>query len=134
MVSMLKDLLKERLTSPESHNGDFLDQISKDMEKEKFLSEDFIVQLIFGGLFATFESVSAVMALAFSLLSEHPSVVEEMIVSRQSLSISLFYIMYSLSSYLCDLRWLLYIRLSRKQFSKTEKIQTLHSHGKNISR
>ena len=100
MISLLKDMLKERLTSPESLKGDLLDQITRDMEKEKFVSEDFIVHLIFGVLFATFESVSAIIALAFTLLSEHPSAVEEMIVSRKSLSISLFYIMYSLLYYL----------------------------------
>ncbi|PON78488.1 Cytochrome P450, E-class, group I [Trema orientale] len=85
VMSMLKDLLNERRTSPESHRGDFLDQISNDMEKEKFLTEGFIVQLIFGGLFATFESVSAVMALAFTKLSEHPSVLEEMIAEHEAI-------------------------------------------------
>ena len=77
-------MLNERMTTPESYKGDILDQAIKDMEKEKFLSEDFIVQLIFSGFFATFESISAVMALAFMLLSEHPSVLEEMIVSCPS--------------------------------------------------
>lgn len=81
ILAMLRDMIKERRASPETNRGDFLDQICKDMNKEKFLSEDFIVQLIFGGLFATFESVSAIMALAFELLSEHPSVLKEMIVS-----------------------------------------------------
>nr|GMN71081.1 hypothetical protein TIFTF001_055507 [Ficus carica]GMN71093.1 hypothetical protein TIFTF001_055509 [Ficus carica] len=43
------------------------------MENKGFLSEDFVVKLIFGGiLFATFESISAVIAPAFELLSEHP--------------------------------------------------------------
>ena len=83
-------MLKERCESPETHRGDFLDQIIKDMEKEKFLSQNFIVNMIFGGLFATFESVSAVLALAFKLLSENPSVVKEMIVSRAQSRASFF--------------------------------------------
>ncbi|PON66226.1 Cytochrome P450, E-class, group I [Parasponia andersonii] len=81
----LKDMLKERQTSPESHRGDFLDQILKDTGKEKFLTEDFILQLIFGGLFATFESVSAIITLAFTKLSEHPSVLEEMIAEHEAI-------------------------------------------------
>ena len=65
---------------PETYRGDILDHIIKDMETEKFLSEDFVVQLIFGILFAAYESVSTIVALAFKLLSDHPSVMEEMIV------------------------------------------------------
>lgn len=83
---MFRDMLKERHDSPETQHGDFLDQIANDMDKEKFLSEDFSVQLVFGGLFATFESISAVLALAFSLLSDNPSVLQELTVCRQSLS------------------------------------------------
>ncbi|XP_062093306.1 beta-amyrin 16-alpha-hydroxylase CYP87D16-like [Humulus lupulus] len=85
VVSMLKDMLKERQNSTELNHGDFLDQICKDMEKEKFLSEDFISQLIFGGLFATFESISAVIALAFSLLPHHPLVLEEMMAEHEAI-------------------------------------------------
>ncbi|XP_062114850.1 cucurbitadienol 11-hydroxylase-like [Humulus lupulus] len=85
VVSMLRDMLIERQNSVELNHGDFLDQICKDMEKEKFLSEEFIVQLIFGGLFAAFESVTAVMALAFSLLPEHPSVLEEMTAEQEAI-------------------------------------------------
>lgn len=92
VTTMLRDMLKERQISPETRRGDFLDQISIDMEKEKFLSEDFSVQLVFGGLFATFESISAVLALTFSLLAEHPSVVEELTVRRQSLSFNFIFI------------------------------------------
>ena len=95
VMSMLKDVLKERRTSPESHRGDFLDQILKDTAKEKFLTEDFILRLIFGVLFGTFESISAIMALSFTKLSEHPSVLEGMIVSGQSSSISSFHYLFT---------------------------------------
>ncbi|CAL2279870.1 unnamed protein product [Prunus armeniaca] len=84
-TTMLRDMLKERRISPEMQRGDFLDQINIDMEKEKFLSEDFSVQLVFGGLFATFESISAVIALAFSLLAEHPSVVQELTAEHEAI-------------------------------------------------
>lgn len=51
------------------------------MNTEKFLNEDFIVQLMFGLLFVTLDSMSTTMALAFKLLEEHPEVLEELIVS-----------------------------------------------------
>lgn len=73
-MTILRDLLKERPTLlPETRREDFLEQLRNDMENKGFLSEDFVVKLIFGGiLFATFESISAVIAPAFELLSEHP--------------------------------------------------------------
>ncbi|XP_024191064.1 cucurbitadienol 11-hydroxylase [Rosa chinensis] len=83
--TMLRDMLKERHDSPETQHGDFLDQIANDMDKEKFLSEDFIVHLLFGGLFAAFESISAVLALAFSLLAEYPSVLQEFTAEHEAI-------------------------------------------------
>ncbi|KAM5562734.1 hypothetical protein ABKV19_017777 [Rosa sericea] len=85
VTTMLRDMLKERHDSPETQHGDFLDQIANDMDKEKFLSEDFSVQLVFGGLFATFESISAVLALAFSLLAENPSVLQELTAEHEAI-------------------------------------------------
>ncbi|KAJ6906498.1 cytochrome P450 87A3-like [Populus alba x Populus x berolinensis] len=61
--------LKERMSSPaESRQGDFLDQVIADMDKEKFLTEDFIVNLIFGILFASFESISTALIIGCRLL------------------------------------------------------------------
>ncbi|EXC31563.1 Cytochrome P450 87A3 [Morus notabilis] len=44
IIAMLRDMLEERRASLETNRGDFLDQISKDVDKEKFLSEDFIAE------------------------------------------------------------------------------------------
>lgn len=92
---MLRELLKERLNSPADQKnfngtGDFLDQIISDMDIQRFLSEDFAVRLLSGGLFAIFESISVIMALAFQLLSEHPSVLQELTVCWWSLSIYIY--------------------------------------------
>ena len=66
----------------ESRQGDFLDQVIVDMDKEKFLIEDFTVNLISGILFASFESISAALTvLALKLIGDHPSVLEELTVS-----------------------------------------------------
>lgn len=48
-----------------------------DMDREKFLVENFIVNLIFGILFASFESISP----ALKFIGDHPSVLGELTVS-----------------------------------------------------
>ena len=78
---MIRAALKERLTTPESYRGDFLDHALKDLHTQEFLTEDFIVQIMFGLLFASSESTSMSLALVFKFLSEHPSVLDEMMVS-----------------------------------------------------
>lgn len=76
---MLRKIVKEKITSPEKRSENLLDQAIDEMEKEKFLSEDFIVQLLFSILFASFEtSVSVLLALKF--LAEHPAALQELTV------------------------------------------------------
>lgn len=82
VTNMLMEVVKERRNSAERNHGDFLGQMVNDMDKVEFLSDDFIVHLLFGGLFASFESVSAVLALALHLLSDHPSALHQLTVSR----------------------------------------------------
>ena len=84
MLAMLREVLEKRRSTSQNdriNEGDFLDQMIKDLDKEKFLNEDLVVHLIYGILLANSESVATLVALAFILLSEHPSVVEELIVS-----------------------------------------------------
>ncbi|KAL6270947.1 hypothetical protein ACE6H2_027858 [Prunus campanulata] len=88
ITTMLRDMLKKRRMSPDTHRGDFLDQISSDMDKEKFLSEDFAVYVVFGALFAGFEPISSIMALAFSLLAEHPAALQELTVVSETLRLA----------------------------------------------
>ena len=70
------NVLKKRLSSSLDQNReeDLLNHLNKEMNTEKFLNEDFIVQLMFGLLFVTSDSISTTMALAFKLLEEHPEV------------------------------------------------------------
>ncbi|XP_073265019.1 cucurbitadienol 11-hydroxylase [Populus alba] len=85
-LSVLRNTLKERVNSPaESRRGDFLDQIIADMDKEKFLTEDFTVNLIFAILFASFESISAALTLSLKLIGDHPSVLEELTVEHEAI-------------------------------------------------
>ncbi|XP_059623289.1 beta-amyrin 16-alpha-hydroxylase CYP87D16-like [Cornus florida] len=78
MLNMIKNMLKEKQTSTETCKGDFLDQAIKDLNSKKYLTEDFIVLLSFGALFASVEAISTALTLAFKLISENPSVVEEL--------------------------------------------------------
>lgn len=83
------DVLRKRQSSPDQfRHDDLLDHLIKDMSTESFLNEAFIVQLLFGLLFVSSDSISTTLALAFKLLEEHPSVLEELIV-RLFLLISL---------------------------------------------
>nr|GMD57361.1 cytochrome P450 87A3-like [Ipomoea batatas] len=75
---MMRDVVKKRLETPERQQEDVLDHMMRDMGTHKFLSEDFIVQLMFGLLFVTSDSISTTLALAFKLLAEHPNVLEEL--------------------------------------------------------
>ena len=81
MMKILKDTLIERLNDPSKRRGDFLDQAIDDLETKKFLTVDFIPQLIFGILFASYESISSTLTLAIKFLSENPQVVEKLTVS-----------------------------------------------------
>ncbi|XP_030942094.1 cytochrome P450 87A3-like [Quercus lobata] len=76
-MSMLRKIVKEKITSPEKRSENLLDQAIDDMEKEEFLSEDFIVKLLFAILFASFETSVSVL-LALKLLAEHPAALQEL--------------------------------------------------------
>lgn len=79
---MMRDVVTKRLAESERSLGDLLDHIIDDKNTESFVNEDFIVQLMFGLLFVTSDSISTTLALAFKLLEENPLVLEELIVSR----------------------------------------------------
>lgn len=78
MVQMIKDVLKRRLESAENSSGDLLDQLIKDMKTEKFVSEEFIVNILFGILFASSESISSATTLACKFLFDYPPALEEL--------------------------------------------------------
>ncbi|KAK4482576.1 hypothetical protein RD792_009738 [Penstemon davidsonii] len=86
---MIRDLVRKRVAEPDSdrqHHGDLLDHIIEDSKNtESFLNEDFIVQLMFGLLFVSSESVSTTLALAFKLIAEHTLVLEELTVINEVL-------------------------------------------------
>jgi cytochrome P450 len=80
-LNWLRKIVKAKIISPEKHRGDFLDQAINDMDKEKLLSEDFLVSSLFGLLYASFESVSP-LSLTLKLLADHPAVLQELEVCK----------------------------------------------------
>ncbi|CAK7329099.1 unnamed protein product [Dovyalis caffra] len=63
------------------------DQVIADLnkeDKEKFLSDDFNITVIFGLLFAGFESVSKILTLTLKLLADH-SVLQELIAEHEGI-------------------------------------------------
>ncbi|KAK2632118.1 hypothetical protein EUGRSUZ_L01974 [Eucalyptus grandis] len=78
LIDMLKGILGGRLNSGKASNVDFLDQAIDSMHDQEFLTEDFIVQMMFEGIFASSESISSMLAMIFKLLSETPTVLEEL--------------------------------------------------------
>ncbi|KAI6677501.1 hypothetical protein NL676_038297 [Syzygium grande] len=74
-------ILRERVNSGKTSNVDSvdsLDQALDSMHNQQFLTEDFIVQMIFAGIFASSESMSSMLAMIFKLMSENLSVLEEL--------------------------------------------------------
>ena len=73
-MKLIRDVLKEKKASSKTLEGDFLDQMVDDMKNEKFLSDDFVVFVVFGFLLASFETISYTLTLVVKLLIEYPLV------------------------------------------------------------
>ncbi|CAK9170869.1 unnamed protein product [Ilex paraguariensis] len=71
--------------SPDSHRGDLLDHIMKEADNEKFLTEEFIVQLMYSLIFVFSDSLSTTLALAVTLLHEHPLALQELIAEHEAI-------------------------------------------------
>ncbi|XP_075102580.1 beta-amyrin 16-alpha-hydroxylase CYP87D16-like [Nicotiana tabacum] len=83
----MRDVLTKRLSSSaEKHTEeDLVDHLIRDMDSQKFLTEDYIIQMMFGLLFVTSDSISTTLALCFKLLAEHADVLEELIAEHDSI-------------------------------------------------
>ncbi|THG03030.1 hypothetical protein TEA_026247 [Camellia sinensis var. sinensis] len=85
LLSMLKDIVQQRIDSDNKFRGDFLDKAMEDMKTEKFLTAEFLSNLMFGVLFGNFEPISSVILLTLKFLSEYPSILEELTVVNEVL-------------------------------------------------
>ncbi|KAL0401250.1 UNVERIFIED_CONTAM: cytochrome [Sesamum latifolium] len=87
VTEMIREVVRKRLEEcgDKRGSGDMLDHIIEEKKSESFLTEDFIVKMIFGLLFAASDSLSNTMALAFKLLAEHPLVLEELTAEHEAI-------------------------------------------------
>ncbi|XVF45667.1 hypothetical protein PTKIN_Ptkin02bG0225500 [Pterospermum kingtungense] len=85
-LDLLSILVKERLASlPDTTKGDVLDHVQQDMKSEKFLTQDFFVQLMLGLSFVSFDSVSTTATVLIKLLGENPLVLEELTAKHEGI-------------------------------------------------
>ncbi|XP_026431619.1 cytochrome P450 87A3-like [Papaver somniferum] len=82
-MKLLREMLHARIKLRENDSSlpmDLLDQIVDDMKTsgEEFLTESFVIVMLFATLLASFEPVSAVLSLAMVFLTDHPLVVNEL--------------------------------------------------------
>ncbi|ONK56626.1 uncharacterized protein A4U43_C10F10870 [Asparagus officinalis] len=79
VMKLLKDILAERMNSPNRKCIDFFDCVVKELKKEKpVITEAIALDLMFVLLFASFETTSSALTLAIKFLSENPEVLEEL--------------------------------------------------------
>lgn len=76
----MRDILSQKRASPEQCKRDLLDQVIDDIKTETFLTDDFVLYIMFGLLLASSETISSTLTLAIKLLTDHPYVVQELTV------------------------------------------------------
>ncbi|KAI4367204.1 hypothetical protein MLD38_022967 [Melastoma candidum] len=78
-TNILKGIIKDRLSSTNpSCRADLIDDIIKGMKEKDFMTEDAAVQVMFAGFFASFESISNIIALLLTLISENDGVTKDL--------------------------------------------------------
>ncbi|XP_043717920.1 cytochrome P450 87A3-like [Telopea speciosissima] len=79
IMKVLKEMLDERVASPEKKHGDFFDIVIRELKKEgSILNERISLHLLFSLLFASYETTSEVLAFGMKMLQENPHVLEEL--------------------------------------------------------
>ncbi|KAF6163857.1 hypothetical protein GIB67_024712 [Kingdonia uniflora] len=82
-MKLLKDMLTKRRAkaSFEKGHGDFMDHVIEELKKEEnIFTQGFALDLLFVLLFASFETSSSILTVAFKILADYPLVVEELTV------------------------------------------------------
>ncbi|GMY34183.1 cytochrome P450 87A3-like [Fagus crenata] len=77
-IKLITSMLEERKRNPELRKGDFLDVIVQEMKTETFLTDNFVISMMFGLLLASFETISSTLTLAIKLINDNPKVVQQL--------------------------------------------------------
>lgn len=82
-MKMLRNMLQERREKPSENPNDFFDYVIEELKKKgTILTEAIALDLMFALLFASFETTSLSLTLAIKFLSDHPSVLKRLTVSK----------------------------------------------------
>lgn len=83
-MNTIREIVKSRLASPgiNIEKGDMLSELIKDMEKDNFVTPEFIIQFLFTISFVAFESIPPMLAFALNFISQDQAVLRELIVSK----------------------------------------------------
>ncbi|PUZ68962.1 hypothetical protein GQ55_2G070600 [Panicum hallii var. hallii] len=74
---VLKDLLKQRISTPQKRYGDFLDIVVEELQSEEALvDENFMVDLVCGLIFAGIALTPTTLTIGMKFLTDSPNVVE----------------------------------------------------------
>ena len=77
----MKDLLKQRISTPQRQNRDFLEIVAEDLQSGKALvDENFMVDAVAGFIFAGIALAPTTLALGMKFLTDNPDVVETLTV------------------------------------------------------
>jgi len=77
----MKDLLKQRISTPQRQNRDFLEIVAEDLQSgEALVDENFMVEAVPGYKFAGIALAPTTLALGMKFLSDNPNVVEALTV------------------------------------------------------
>lgn len=80
-MRVLKELLEERRSSSDRRSGDFFDLLIDELQKDgSMLTEAIALDLIFGLLFASFETTSLALTMTIKYLTKHPQVLDKLTV------------------------------------------------------
>ena len=78
---VMKDLLKQRISTPQKRYGDFVDIVVEELQSEEALvDEDFMVDLICGLIFAGIALTPTTLTIGMKFLTNSPNVVEALTV------------------------------------------------------
>lgn len=84
--NVLKDLLKERLSTPEKRHHDFLDEVVDELRSRRgIIEEKFAVDLVAALLFASFATISSSLTVGMKFLTDHPNVVEALVEEHEAI-------------------------------------------------
>ncbi|KAI3947771.1 hypothetical protein MKX01_034436 [Papaver californicum] len=80
------EALKENLLPKiERMSNQALESCPRRYEREDFLTDEFVIYLIFGLLLASFATISAIVTLAMTFLTDHPLVVKELLEEQEAI-------------------------------------------------